>query len=123
MSEQRTIPIVYLDFGKVGITRYNACGKGARCLRVLFWPFLLIAPITSIFKHEISELSFAAHNVKNDYLSFRVAVENATGATYDLAIAITFKLQWNFTGGWVPLKTLDGREHSLYKRTCRRRVF
>jgi hypothetical protein len=84
---------------------------------------LLIAPIISVLKHEISEFTFAAHNVKNEDLSLGVTVEYATGATYHLAIAAAIKFRWNFARSWVPLKAFDSREHSLYQRTCRWRVF
>jgi len=85
--------------------------------------YLLIAPITSVLKHEISELTLAAHNIKNDDLPFGVTVENATGTTYHLAIAIAFKLQWNFARSWTPLETLNSRENSLYQRSCSLRIF
>jgi hypothetical protein len=51
---------------------------------------LLIAPNISVFEYEISEFTLAAHYVKNENLSFGVAIEYATWTTYHLTIASAF---------------------------------
>ena len=84
---------------------------------------MLIAPIISIFKHEISEFTLAAHNVKDEDLFLGVAVEYTTRTSNHLAIAIASKFRWSLAGSWVPLKALDSGEHSLYQPTCRWRIF
>jgi hypothetical protein len=84
---------------------------------------LLIPPIISVLKHEISEFTFATHDVKNEDLSLGVTVEYATWATDHLAIAVAFKFRWGFARGRVLLKALNSGEHSLYQCTCGWRTF
>lgn len=64
---------------------------------------LLIAPIISIFKHEISEFTLAAQNVKDEDLFLGVAAEYSARATDHLAIAVNAKFRWSLAGCWLPL--------------------
>jgi len=84
---------------------------------------LLIASVISIFKHEISEFTFAAHNTKDEDLFLGATVEYTTGPTDHLAITLASNFRRNLTGSGVPLKALDGGEHSLHQLTCRWSIF
>jgi hypothetical protein len=82
----------------------------------------MVSGLVALVEQKIAQLALAAHDIEDEDLFSRMAVENPARTTHDFPVAPAFQFDRRLARSWVLLKPLQSGEYSLDQGASGRRI-